>query len=255
VALGLFLMVLLALWQLSSFASEASSPSDPPAPVAWVYLPAVSAPITNTPVITHSAHLPLVYSQPYECPSTSTAPWNEMSPRASLITGASRSPDLNMNVRGWYPVAELLGFVQYPYPPDAPPDTEHPLHLSNIAGSTAASFVRTYQVNDWDWLGCNCPVSRNPSPYPVTMLGLRTIPSQPLHIASRDRPVDPRGYTAMVLYAEPGQIALKYTWDDRVDDGYLVHLVNLCVDPNLVALYQRLDAADAIHCPRSVTSA
>jgi hypothetical protein len=75
------------------------------------------------------------------------------------------------------------------------------------------------------------------------MLGLRTAPGQALHIASRDLRVDPAGYTAMVLYADAGQIALKYTWEDRVDTGYLLHIVNLCVDPNLVALYRRLNAA------------
>jgi hypothetical protein len=147
-----------------------------------------------------------------------------------------------MSVRGWYPVEEVLGFVRYPYPPDAPPDAEHPLRLSNIAGSTVESFVDTYQTNDWDWLGCNCAVPRRSSPYPVTMLGLRTTPGQVIRIAGRDRQVDPQGYNAMVLYADVGQIALKYTWEDRVDEGYLVHLVNLCVDPNLVALYEHLDA-------------
>jgi hypothetical protein len=172
-----------------------------------------------------------------------------MSPRVSLIGGAARSPDLNMHVRGWYPVEESLDFVRYPYPPDAPPDTEHPLRLSNIAGSTVESFVDTSQLNDWDWLGCNCAIPRSSSTYPVTMLGLRTTPGQAIRIAGRDRQVDPQGYTAMVLYADAGQIALKYTWEDRVDEGYLVHLVNLCVDPNLVALYQRLDAAGRRRLP------
>jgi hypothetical protein len=154
-----------------------------------------------------------------------------------------------MNVRGWYAVIELLGFVRYPYPPDAPPDTEHPLRLSNIAGSTVESFVDTSQLNDWDWLGCNCAMPRSPSPYPVTMLGLRTTPGQPLHIAGRDLPVDPAGFTAMVLYADARQLALKYTAEDRIDTGYLVHLINLCVDPNLVDLYRRLDAAGRHRLP------
>jgi hypothetical protein len=57
-----------------------------------------------------------------------------MMPRQSLIVGAALSPDLNMNVRGWYAVEEFLGFVRYPYPPGEPPDTLHPLRLSNIAG-------------------------------------------------------------------------------------------------------------------------
>jgi hypothetical protein len=224
-----------------------ADPGDPPAPTAWVYLPIISTPRSAPPPpgALH-VYLPLLASRAAigtACPSGSTAQWAEVSPTRSLIAGAAASPDLNMNVRGWVSVEEFLGFVQYSYPPDSPPDTVHPLLLSNIAGSTEGSFVRTYQVNDWDWLGCNCAKPRNPSPYPVTMLGLRTAPGQALRIASRSLPINSQGHTAMVLYADATQIALKYTREDRVDEGYLVHLVNLCVDPNLVALYQRLDAA------------
>jgi hypothetical protein len=253
--LGLLLLVTLALALLLAAPSAAGSRFDLsplPTPIARVYLPAISAPITNTAVTTYHTHLPLIFYQPppsYTCPTSSTALWAEMAPRQRLIGGAATSPDLNMNVRGWYAVEEFPGFVQYPYPPGEPPDTQHPLRLSNIAGSTVASFVSTYQANDWDWLGCNCAIPRSSSTYPVTMLGLRTTPGQAIRIAGRDRQVDPQGYTAMVLYADAGQIALKYTWEDRVDEGYLVHLVNLCVDPNLVALYQRLDAAGRRRLP------
>jgi len=249
-AAGLVLLVLVGLALTLPLATPAGASSRiDPAPAGRVYLPVISTPNTSPPVLTHATYLPLVSKPAYQCPISSTAIWAEMSPAQSLIVGAAGSPDLNMNVRGWVPVAEYLGFVQYPYPPEAPPDTLHPLLLSNIAGSTVESFVHTYQANDWDWLGCNCAAPRSSSPYPVTMLGLRTTPGQALRIASRNQPVNSRGHTAMVLYADAGQIALKYTWEDRVDNGYLVHLVNLCVDPNLVALYQSLEAAGRHRLP------
>jgi hypothetical protein len=248
-SLGCLLLLCLAAALLISTPSAAGSRLDPdplPATITRVNRPAFSDPITNTLVITHHTYLPLLSGQgspAFPCPISSATTWAEMSPMQSLIAGAALSPDLNMHVRGWRPVEASLGFARYPYPPGEPPDTLHPLHLSNIAGSTGASFASAYQVNDWDWLGCNCAVPRSGPPYPVTMLGLRTTPGQALRIAGRNLPVDPRGFTAMVLYADAGQIALKYTWEDRVDTGYLLHLVNLCVDPNLVALYQRLNAA------------
>jgi hypothetical protein len=248
---GLIVLLLATLAFLlppsTAFAAGRELDSDPPpAQTARVYLPVISKSITDTPAVTFHTHLPLLLHQPalkYSCPESSTAVWPEMAPWQSLIAGAALSPDLNMNVRGWYPVDEYLGFVSYPYPPEEPPDTLHPLQLSNIADSTPASFIETYQMNDWDWSGCRCPVPRTSSPYPVTMLGLHTAPGQPLHVASRNTPVDPAGYAAIVLYADARQIAVKYTGEDRVDNGYLLHLVNLCVDPNLLALYQRLDAA------------
>jgi len=242
--LGVFIFSLAFTVLVSTPARADTDP--PPTLVPRVYLPAIHSSVTAALAITHTIYLPVLTHQlappQYLCSDSSTATWGAMRPLQSYISGAAGSPDLNMNVRGWYAIDEFLGFVRYPYPPDEPPDTFHPLYLSNVAGSNVSSFVSTYQVNDWDWLGCNCGVPRSPSPYAVTMLGLHTTPGQPLHIASRDLPVDPAGFTAMVLYADAGQLALKYTAEDRVDTGYLVHLVNLCVDPNLVALYQRLDA-------------
>lgn len=247
-ALAIILLAATGLTLLFATRAGASSqfePDPPPTPPARIYFPTISGVITQTGVVTMTTYLPLLHNRSvlhYPCPGSSTVLWAEMSPRQGGISGAAESPDLNMNVRGWSLADEALGFVRYPYPPDEPPDTLHPLHLSNIAGSTGASFVSTYQVSDWDWLGCDCATPRASLPYPVTMLGLGTTPGQTLHIAGRNLPVDPAGYTAMVLYADAGQIALKYTWEDRVDTGYLVHLVNLCVDPNLVDLYQRLNA-------------
>jgi len=46
----------------------------------------------------------------------------------------------------------------------------------------------------------------------------------------------------MVLYAEPTRITLGYTREDSVANGYAVHIENLCVDPNLLALYINSDA-------------
>jgi hypothetical protein len=238
-------LVFTVLLSTTARADGRSQAEPPPTLPARVYLPSIHSSVTATLATTQTVYLPLLTHQPaaqYHCPDNSAATWGAMRPLQSYIGGAAGSPDLNMNVRGWYAVAEFLGFVRYSYPPDEPPDTIHPLYLSNVAASNGSSFVATYQVSEWDWLGCNCGVPRSPSPYPVTMLGLRTTPGQPLRIASRDLPVDPAGFTAMVLYADGGQLALKYTAEDRIDTGYLVHLVNLCVDPNLVALYQRLDA-------------
>ena len=236
------LLVWLALALLFSPPAQAGPRFDAVPPAARVYLPAPYAPVTGAPVVTSRTYLPLLsnhFALEGGCPTSSTVQWGAMQPSQSLISGAAQSPDLNMNVRGWYTVEEFLGLVLY----SGPPDLSHPLHLSSVAGSDAGSFTSTYQVNDWDWEGCNCAVPRPRLPYPVTMLGLATIPGQPLHIASRDLPIDPRGFVAMVVYADERQLALKYTSEDRVDTGYLIHLSNLCSDPNLVALYEQLDSA------------
>ena len=51
------------------------------------------------------------------------------------------------------------------------------------------------------------------------------------------------GYEVLVLYASTNRITLKYTLDDNVVWGYTVHVENVCVDPNLLALYQTWNSA------------
>ena len=243
---SIFLLViasLLAGWATSEARSEPATIATQ-SPTNAVFLPWVSGPpVTPTParVYLPSVHNTMPPVPTIACPASSTAQWGEMAPQQNFIAGAAQSPDTNLNVRGWYRVNAPLGFTRYPYPTGEPPDGVHPLYLSNIVPGANVAFVSAYQVHEWDWFGCNCGVPRSPLPYPVTMLGLRSTPGQPLHIAGRDLTVDPQGFTAMVLYADAGQLALKYTWDDRVDTGYIVHLVNLCVDPNLIVLYDRLN--------------
>ncbi len=53
----------------------------------------------------------------------------------------------------------------------------------------------------------------------------------------------------MVLYAEPERITLAYTRDDSPAVGYVVHIENVAVAPELVALYQQLDAAGRRQLP------
>lgn len=43
---------------------------------------------------------------------------------------------------------------------------------------------------------------------------------------------------AMVLYASERELTLAYTRQDSVTAGYVVHLLNFCVDVNLVAQHR-----------------
>jgi hypothetical protein len=115
-----------------------------------------------------------------------------------------------------------------------------------------AQIVGVYRVNDWSWdpgkcgghpRGCPGPPSDDVY-WPVTMIGLATTPGEAVYIPERGPEIYPGGYTAMVLFAEERRITLGYTRRDVVSAGYVVHLENLCVDPNLVALYRaQLDGA------------
>ncbi|MDX1523355.1 MAG: hypothetical protein R3264_17150, partial [Anaerolineae bacterium] len=63
-------------------------------------------------------------------------------------------------------------------------------------------------------------------------------PNEALHLPTRGPDIFGGGFKAMVLYAEVQRLTLGYTRRDTVAPGYTIHLEGLCVDPNLLALYQ-----------------
>ncbi len=103
-----------------------------------------------------------------------------------------------------------------------------------------------YQVYDWDWTNDTrgAPIS-----YPeVTMVGVAMTPGETIQVPDSNTNIG-LGYAALVLYAAPNRITLKYTGDDNVKRGYTLHLENICVEPNLLALYQQLNAAGRSQLP------
>ncbi len=107
-------------------------------------------------------------------------------------------------------------------------------------------FNAAYRVYQWDW-DCNCrggPITK----WDVTLLGMRTTPGEIIHLPVAGYDVG-GGYGALVLYAEPTRLTLKYTREDNVVAGYTLHLENICVDANLLALYRQLNAAGRSELP------
>jgi hypothetical protein len=77
---------------------------------------------------------------------------------------------------------------------------------------------------------------------PVTLAELATTPGEPLRVPDSGYSIG-SGYEALVLYAAPDRITLKYTRTDNVVHGYTLHLEGLCVDPTLLDLYRSWNAA------------
>jgi len=57
------------------------------------------------------------------------------------------------------------------------------------------------------------------------------------------------GYEVLVLYASTQRITLKYTLEDNVVEGYTLHIEHICVDPTLLALYERWNDAGRSQLP------
>jgi uncharacterized protein YgiM (DUF1202 family) len=159
-----------------------------------------------------------------------------------LITSAPTDPaaashgDLNLALRGYAPaeasgdLIDLTGGTD----PGAP-------QLRWLFGDRREPVITgAYQVYGWDW-GVNerGPVISDPE---VTLLGLSTTPGEVMSLPAGGSDMG-EGRRALVLYASPERITLKYTPDDNVVSGYTVHIENVCVEPGLLALYEEKNDA------------
>lgn len=200
------------------------------------YLPAVPNDLTPTPTRTPS-RTPSPTPEP-TCPTTGqrfdTIPTTSGPPSPP----AEVNPDLNLTIRGWVAVNELRGLVDY----GGGTDPGAPQLFSLFADDRTPTFTSTHRVYDWDWAN-NRPGALL-STWPVTLLGMATTPGETIRLPRRSGGDIYQGvYYALVVYAERSRISLHYARNDYIAPGYGLHVENVCVDPNLLALYQQANAS------------
>jgi hypothetical protein len=149
---------------------------------------------------------------------------------------AAQHPDLNLALRGFQPVGETSALQSFG--PVFQVDHEAPQLRQLFGDQRHAGVNAVYQVRDWDW-GCNCPGAYLDYP-PVTLAELAVAPGEAIHTPDSPRTIGD-GYEALVLHATSDQLTLKFTREDNVISGYTLHVAAICVDPGLVALYNRLN--------------
>lgn len=194
---------------------------------------------------------PQVVTQPATCPTQSSQSYALIAmDGVDLTHPAARHGDLNLAQRGYTAVAAPAQFVDLAgsVDPDAP-------QLAQLwASNQPMRMTSLYQVADWQWQcgdhGCRGTLLSAPE---VTLLGLQTQPGTALYAPARQASIyrDNAGndYVAVVLYAETGRLTLAYTRDGSVANGYVVHLEQVCVDPNLLQRYAEADAAGRRQLP------
>jgi hypothetical protein len=200
---------------------------------------------------TARVYLPFVARQPTPapiCPLTSTRQYAsgpaDQYDRDNPVRPAYDHADKNLALRSYTPNTDPdLKRSLVSYGTDDP--TLPPQLATLFSPSRVPALVGFYRVYDWHWADSPNRGTRGAplTTYRVTALGLQTTPGEVLHV-----PVS--GYTiggdplmeAMVIYADEDTIALHYTREDTAALGYTVHLDKICTDPNLLALYNQLDA-------------
>jgi hypothetical protein len=149
---------------------------------------------------------------------------------------AGDHPDLNLALRGWEPVDSALT----PMDIWGPTDPLAPQVSGFFSPRRFPAISGVYQVYNWDFQnGSRTSLIVKPD---VTLMGLATTPGETIRVPDAGYEIG-EGYNVMVLYADANSIALKYTREDNVANGYTVHVDDFCVDPALLSLYQALNKA------------
>lgn len=202
--------------------------------------PTILAPATPTdwPLVYQEAVQPPAGSS-NSCPTHSQRVYN-LIPMEHVDRShpAPLHADLNLQQRGYAQVAVPLQLVDIV----GPVDPDAPQLFTLFTDAHPSQMTALYQVYDWNWQcgehGCRGPRLRTPE---ATAIGLATQPGALLRAPTRQASIYGDTYIAAVLYAEPTRVTLAYTRDGSVANGYAVHVDQVCVDPNLVQLYQEAD--------------
>ncbi len=155
---------------------------------------------------------------------------------------ADGNPDLNLSLRGYAITAGRLRLVDY----NGDGDPKAPQLPGLFADERTPGFAAAYKVYDWDW-ATNRPGKVLTQPH-TTLLALGVVPDEMVYVPDSGYTLG-NGIEVLVLYASPERVTLKYTADDSVANGYTLHLEGICVDPNLVALYQSCNSGGRNRLP------
>jgi hypothetical protein len=155
---------------------------------------------------------------------------------------AAQHGDLNLELRGFSPTSGKLSLIDM----SGPTDNRAPQLAGLFSDERTPVFSGIYRVNNWDW-GRNergGPITD----FEVTLAGLEVTPGETVHVPGAGYDIG-RGYQVLVLYADEERLTLKYTGEDSVVNGYALHLEGVCPEPDLLALYERMNQAGRRELP------
>jgi hypothetical protein len=141
--------------------------------------------------------------------------------------------DIHLGFRSWAPVNAEHKLINID---GAGKDPKAPQFPAMFADKRTAAISGTYMRYRWDW-DCNCPNPDNPlySKWDVTVLGLAVQPGETIYTPDSGYDIG-GGYEYQVMYAGDSGVTLYIGKDDDFH-GYVVHIEDVCVDPDLVDLY------------------
>lgn len=217
-------------WVIGEFLEIQGAPDQLPiaqAPAAPTVVPAVSSTQTVTPTIQTAEACAPISGQDYGTLPIASAPTDRP---------AESHADLNLNLRGYASTDLPNALIDL----SGARDPGAPQLRGLFSDGREPAVTGVYQAFDWDW-NANAPGGLIGDPV-VTLLGVQTATGEIIDTPDAGGDLG-EGYVAVVLYASPNRITLKYTRDDNVIEGYTLHIENVCVEPQLLTLYQQMNDA------------
>ena len=203
--------------------------------------------VQSSGAITTLIYLPSIGKGWLSCPAPSVTYGTVAVISAPSNPPAEINADINLAMRGYTPTVAYKGLADIAGGP--PSDPNAPQLFNLFADKRVPVFRNVYRVYDWNWT-CNCrgqPISD----WEVTLAGLGVSPGEPICVPGSGYDIGhaPSGFSMMVLYATSTRLTLKYSREDNVVNGYTLHIENISVAPDLLALYQSMNAAGRSRLP------
>lgn len=118
-------------------------------------------------------------------------------------------------------------------------DSKAPQFPGLFADRRTPTFTNTYHRFRWDE-DCDCPLDTS-SPWETTVLGMGVRPGETIYTPDTGHDIG-GGFRYMVMYAAETRITLHVGREDEFH-GYVIHIEDVCVEADLLALYRQLHAA------------
>lgn len=141
---------------------------------------------------------------------------------------ARQQADMNIELRGWRETNAKRTLVSI----NGPTDAKAPRLDTIFDGGRLPPMAHVYKVGVFAGIAHGIEQKGD-----VHLVGFATRAGSGLRVPRSGYDIG-QGFTAMVLYADSDGVTLKYTREDGVVTGYVVHLLGLKVDPALVAGYR-----------------
>jgi hypothetical protein len=217
---------------------------------------AAAEPTVATPTPAVRVHLPLILkpagSVSPACPTSSTNSYTQgpatQFDKDNPVRPANAHADKNLALRGYAANTDpSLRRELVDYGSASPQPPQFATLFSPNRVPPLGSFYRVY---DWNWSPSPAPGSRGAplTRWWVTALGLQVSPGEVLHVPASAYDIG-QGFEVILLHADERRVALHYGREDSAARGYTVHIEGICTDPNLLVLYNQLNA---INGPRYV---